>query len=106
PSAEGSVKTSTIEKGSTCGRLHPDGRSRPSGYDWTMSDTAAVVEAVHEALSHVNDPEIRRPITELGMVDAVEADGGRLRVKILLTIAACPLRDTLQNDVREAALGV
>ncbi|HLU29876.1 MAG TPA: Mrp/NBP35 family ATP-binding protein [Glycomyces sp.] len=71
-----------------------------------MSDTAAVVEAVHEALSHVNDPEIRRPITELGMVDAVEADGGRLRVKILLTIAACPLRDTLQNDVREAALGV
>ncbi|WP_026922495.1 Mrp/NBP35 family ATP-binding protein [Glycomyces arizonensis] len=71
-----------------------------------MSDTAAVVEAVREALSQVNDPEIRRPITELGMVDAIEADGGRLRVKILLTVAACPLRDTLQRDVREAALGV
>ncbi|WP_026929415.1 Mrp/NBP35 family ATP-binding protein [Glycomyces tenuis] len=71
-----------------------------------MSDTAAVVEAVREALSHVDDPEIRRPITELGMVDAVEVEGGRLRVRILLTVAACPLRDTLQNDVREAALGV
>ncbi len=71
-----------------------------------MSDTAAVVEAVGEALSHVDDPEIRRPITELGMVDSIEVDGGRIRVKILLTIAACPLRDTLQNDVSEAALGV
>ena len=71
-----------------------------------MSDTAAVVEAVQEALSHVNDPEIRRPITELGMVEAVEVEGGRLRVGILLTVAGCPMRDTLQHDVREAAIGV
>ena len=67
-----------------------------------MSDNAAVIEAAREALSHVNDPEIRRPLTELGMVDAIEVDGGRVRVKILLTVAACPLRDTLQGDVRAA----
>ncbi|WP_199035933.1 Mrp/NBP35 family ATP-binding protein [Glycomyces salinus] len=67
-----------------------------------MSDTAAVVEAAREALSHVNDPEIRRPITELGMVDAIEVDGGRMLVKILLTVAACPMRETLQGDVRAA----
>ncbi|GAB3645027.1 Mrp/NBP35 family ATP-binding protein [Glycomyces tarimensis] len=71
-----------------------------------MSDTAAVVEAVTEALSHVNDPEIRRPITELGMVDAVEVDGGRLDVTILLTVSGCPMRATLQSDVSEAALSV
>ncbi|WP_100446491.1 Mrp/NBP35 family ATP-binding protein [Glycomyces xiaoerkulensis] len=71
-----------------------------------MSDTDAVVEAVREALSHVNDPEIHRPITELGMVDAIEVDGGRVTVKILLTIAACPLRETLQGDVSEAARSV
>jgi ATP-binding protein involved in chromosome partitioning len=68
-----------------------------------MSDTAAVVDAVREALAKVNDPEIRRPITELGMVDAIEVDGSHVTVKILLTVAACPLRDTLRNDVGAAA---
>ncbi|WP_346265967.1 iron-sulfur cluster assembly protein, partial [Glycomyces rutgersensis] len=75
-----------------------------------MSDNAAavkdVIEAVHEALSHVNDPEIRRPITELGMVDTVEVDGGRLSLKILLTVAGCPMRDTLQRDIAGAVDGV
>jgi len=71
-----------------------------------MSDNAAVVEAVLEALSHVNDPEIRRPITELGMVDSVAVDGGRLTVTILLTVSGCPMRDTLQRDVTDAGLSV
>jgi ATP-binding protein involved in chromosome partitioning len=71
-----------------------------------MSDNAAVVEAVHEALSHVNDPEIRRPITELGMVDTVAVEGGRLSLKILLTVAGCPMRDTLQRDVAAAVDGI
>ncbi|WP_112139898.1 Mrp/NBP35 family ATP-binding protein [Glycomyces dulcitolivorans] len=71
-----------------------------------MSDNAAVVEAVHEALSHVNDPEIRRPITELGMVDTVAVEGGRLSLTILLTVAGCPMRDTLQRDVAAAVDGV
>ena len=48
---------------------------------------------MHAALATVIDPELRRPITELGMVDAVEvSDGGRVRVAVLLTIAGCPLR--------------
>jgi len=71
-----------------------------------MSDNAAVIEAVHEALSHVNDPEIRRPITELGMVDTVAVDDGRLSLKILLTVAGCPMRDTLQRDIAGAVDGV
>ncbi|MEU5873875.1 Mrp/NBP35 family ATP-binding protein [Glycomyces sp. NPDC047369] len=71
-----------------------------------MSDNAAVVEAVHEALSHVNDPEIRRPITELGMVDTVAVEGGRLSLTILLTVAGCPMRDTLQRDIAAAVDGV
>ena len=32
-------------------------------------------EQVREALNDVMDPEIRRPITELNMVDAVNIDG-------------------------------
>lgn len=56
-------------------------------------------EQVLEALSRVNDPEIRRPITELGMVESVEVGGdGVVTVGILLTVAGCPLRDTITAD--------
>ncbi|BCJ36851.1 iron-sulfur cluster carrier protein [Actinocatenispora thailandica] len=55
---------------------------------------------IRTALSKVQDPEIRRPITELDMVRSIdiEADGG-VTVGLLLTVAGCPLRDTLQNDI-------
>jgi len=60
-------------------------------------------EQVSQALAGVIDPEIRRPITELGMVKAVEiGDEGMVRVDIYLTVAACPLRDTITRDVTAA----
>ena len=60
--------------------------------------------AVRAALATVIDPELRRPITELGMVDAVEIDDdGRVKISVLLTIAGCPLRGTITADC-EAAL--
>ena len=60
-------------------------------------------EQVSQALAGVIDPEIRRPITELGMVKAVEiGDDGVVRVDIYLTVAACPLRDTITRDVTAA----
>lgn len=55
------------------------------------------------ALATVDDPEIRRPITDLGMVDAVEiADSGQVRVTILLTISGCPMKATLTERTTEA----
>ncbi|MCL2613328.1 MAG: Mrp/NBP35 family ATP-binding protein [Nocardioidaceae bacterium] len=54
------------------------------------------------ALSGVNDPEIKRPITELGMVEGVDIDGGTVTVKTLLTVAGCPLKDTINRDVTAA----
>ncbi len=55
------------------------------------------------ALASVEDPEIHRPLTELGMVDAVDVDEhGRVAVTILLTIASCPLKSTLERDTRAA----
>jgi ATP-binding protein involved in chromosome partitioning len=60
-------------------------------------------EQVTAALATVNDPEIKRPITDLGMVKAVEVGGdGRIRVEIFLTVAGCPLRDTITRDVTAA----
>src|SRR3984885_12841128 len=61
------------------------------------------VEQVTKALDGVNDPEIRKPITELGMVKHVEAaPGGAVRVEVWLTVAGCPLRDTITREVTAA----
>lgn len=64
-------------------------------------------EAVNAALATVIDPELRRPITELGMVESVEiADDGRVTLAVLLTIAGCPLRDTITSDATKALQAV
>ncbi|OOP60016.1 sodium:proton antiporter [Arthrobacter sp. SRS-W-1-2016] len=63
------------------------------------------VEDLNAALATVIDPELRRPITELGMLESVEASpDGTVRVVVLLTIAGCPLRETITADAT-AALG-
>ena len=55
---------------------------------------------VEAALGTVNDPEIKRPITEINMVEAVEIEeSGQVTVKVLLTVAGCPLKDTITRDV-------
>lgn len=58
--------------------------------------------ALYSALATVIDPELRLPITELGMVETAQMDGNTARVKILLTIEGCPLKNTIEADVREA----
>ncbi|MCO6009518.1 Mrp/NBP35 family ATP-binding protein [Actinoallomurus purpureus] len=61
------------------------------------------IEQVTAALATVNDPEIRRPITELDMIKGVDvaADGG-VTVGVFLTVSGCPLRDTITRDVTAA----
>ncbi|AYF29938.1 MULTISPECIES: Mrp/NBP35 family ATP-binding protein [Micromonospora] len=64
---------------------------------------STVSDAIQAALATVNDPEIRRPITELGMVQSAERDeDGVVRVELLLTVAGCPLKDKLRSDITAA----
>ena len=66
-----------------------------------MSST--LLEQVRAALATVDDPEIKRPITDLGMVDTLEVDeAGGVDVTVLLTVAGCPLKDTITRDVNAA----
>ena len=58
--------------------------------------------AVRTALSRVDDPEIGKPITELGMVKSVTLDGNNVAVEIYLTIAGCPLKSTLIRNTQAA----
>ena len=69
--------------------------------------TLPTAEQVAQALAGVSDPEIHRPITELGMVKEIkiEADG-TVRVGVYLTVAGCPLRDTINRDVTAAVSAV
>jgi ATP-binding protein involved in chromosome partitioning len=73
-----------------------------------MSAPAATSEAeLQSALATVIDPEIRRPITDLGMVkSATVRPDGVAEIAILLTVAACPLRDKLRDDVTAAVARV
>jgi ATP-binding protein involved in chromosome partitioning len=70
------------------------------------TDTNAPVpteEAVRAALATVNDPEIHRPITDLGMVKSVEiAADGAVAVGVYLTVSGCPLRETITSNVTQA----
>jgi len=63
---------------------------------------ATVEDAIQAALATVDDPEIRRPITDLGMVKGFTVAGHRVTVELLLTVAGCPLRDKLNNDITAA----
>ncbi|MGS2810799.1 Mrp/NBP35 family ATP-binding protein [Nocardia sp. MW-W600-9] len=55
------------------------------------------------ALGDVHDPEIGRPLTELNMVEAVDVDtNGHVGIRVLLTVAGCPLRATISEDIRAA----
>ncbi|MBA3621967.1 MAG: Mrp/NBP35 family ATP-binding protein [Euzebyales bacterium] len=55
-----------------------------------------------QALATVNDPDVGRPITELGMVADVRIDGGRVDVHVLLTVPGCPMKDRITNEVTAA----
>ena len=62
--------------------------------------------AVRSALSRVEDPELNRSITDLGMVKSIDIDGSSVAVEIYLTIAGCPMKTHLTESTREAALSV
>ncbi|PZG15303.1 Mrp/NBP35 family ATP-binding protein [Nonomuraea aridisoli] len=64
---------------------------------------APTQEQVTAALATVIDPEIRRPITDLDMVKSIDiAPDGAVRVGVYLTVAGCPMRDTITRDVTTA----
>ena len=83
----------------------------------TPVDSPTLEARVRDALTGVLDPEIRRPITDLGMVRSVEVStspatgtssepGAHVTVGVDLTVAGCPMKSTLIKDVTAAASAV
>ncbi|MCB2230242.1 Mrp/NBP35 family ATP-binding protein [bacterium] len=55
---------------------------------------------VHKVLSGIDDPELKRPLTDLDMVRSVDIDDGTVRIEITLTVPGCPLKEKISSDVR------
>ena len=60
-------------------------------------------EKILRALAGVIDPELRKPITELGMVGDIEVDGSNVVVNLKLTITGCPAAQKIERDTIAAA---
>ena len=65
-----------------------------------------LIDALNEALTTVQDPELHRSITELGMVEELTEVSGAVSIKILLTISGCPMQDRLRGDITTALKNV
>ena len=56
-------------------------------------------DQIYDILREVDDPELHRPITDLGMVENVNIDNGTVAVKIKLTIPGCPMKARISDDI-------
>ncbi|MUM22104.1 Mrp/NBP35 family ATP-binding protein [Mycobacterium sp. CBMA271] len=69
--------------------------------------TSELTTAVRSALAGVIDPELRRPITELGMVKNITFDDAHnVEIGIYLTTSACPKKTEISERVTQAAADV
>ena len=88
------------------------GSVRPSGDEIDPRPSMGAMpapshDALMAALATVDDPEIRKPITELDMVESVEVSPeGKVVVTVLLTVSGCPLKDTITRDTTAAVARV
>lgn len=57
---------------------------------------------VMAALDRVIDPELHASIVRLGMVKDLSIEGGNIQLTVELTTPACPLKETIEHDIREA----
>ncbi|BAS28622.1 Mrp/NBP35 family ATP-binding protein [Limnochorda pilosa] len=64
------------------------------------------LEAVRKAVGGLRDPELRRTLEDLHMVEGVEADGDRVTVKVKLTTKSCPLQGQIEGMVKERLAGM
>jgi len=71
-----------------------------------LSKESELSDRVRAALAGVIDPEIRKPITELGMIGEVRVVDGTATISLSLTIVGCPAATSIEREVREAAASV
>jgi ATP-binding protein involved in chromosome partitioning len=59
-------------------------------------------DQVKQALSTVMDPDLHQDIVSLGMISDITINGGKVHFKLTLTTPACPVKEKIEQDCREA----
>ena len=59
-------------------------------------------EAILKTLSRVQDPDLKRDLVSLGMIQDIEISSDVIRMKVVLTTPACPLKEVIKNNCIEA----
>ncbi|PRY90758.1 Mrp/NBP35 family ATP-binding protein [Mongoliibacter ruber] len=59
-------------------------------------------ENVLKALSKVEDPDLKKDLVTLGMIQGIEIEGNKIKFKVVLTTPACPLKEVIKNNCIEA----
>ncbi len=59
-------------------------------------------QSVLEVLRPVQDPELRKSLVELNMIRHIQIDGGKVQFTLVLTTPACPLREFIVADAKQA----
>ena len=65
-----------------------------------------MLDALERALATVIDPELHKPMLQLGMLRDLAVDGGVASARVVLTTPACPLKDRIRQDIEAAVVGV
>ncbi|MBL7164459.1 MAG: Mrp/NBP35 family ATP-binding protein [Anaerolineales bacterium] len=71
-----------------------------------MSKEQVTQEAVLAALSQVDDPDLRRDLVTLNMIQDLKIKDGDVSFTIMLTTPACPMKDKMKNDALAALKAV
>jgi len=66
----------------------------------------ALEKLVREAAGSVTDPELRKPLGELGMIGDVAVEATTATITVKLTIVGCPASERISSDVHAAVLCV
>ena len=55
-----------------------------------------------KALGKVEDPDLKKDLVSLNMIEDLSVDGNNVRFTVVLTTPACPLKEFLKNACLEA----
>ncbi|MEP0714274.1 MAG: Mrp/NBP35 family ATP-binding protein [Algoriphagus sp.] len=59
-------------------------------------------ENILTTLSRVQDPDLKKDLVTLGMIQKIEINGNKVSFNVVLTTPACPLKEVIKNNCLEA----
>lgn len=61
-------------------------------------------EQIYSALRNVEDPDLKKDLVSLNMIEDLKIEGNKVSFTVVLTTPACPMKDMLENACRNAIL--